>query len=311
MGGFAAATDGLRRSGMVVSLAKSVILASGGSAGAVLRQVAGAFGAQAAIHVKDLGVDDTLAATRKTPAQRKRVRDAVASAARIARLPHGWKGRARLTASLSGNQSKWGVDITGLPGHAAGRLRSAYLRAVSGGKAAKKAPEVTLALVAPGGFLDPALSHTRQVILNWAKRVAMDHSLVEWIAQAWTREVEQPSPPGKPRGPLALIVTQLRKLGWELTEPAEWHQRTEPRNAFDLEGLRNYLDRALSLSRWEGLAGRRRDFAGAEDGIDEEASFREPLKALQDRRNNTYLWEVRLRPLGGHVDHGPPLQGWF
>ena len=198
VGGFAAATDGLRRSGMVVSLTKSVILASGGSARAVLRQVAGAFGAQVAIHVKDLGVDDTLAAIRRTPAQKKRVRDAVASAARIARLPDGWKGRARLTASLSGNKSKWGVEITGLPGHAAGRLRSAYFRAVSGGKAARRAPEVTLALVAPGGFLDPALGHTRQVIFGWAKRVAMDHSLVEWVAQAWTREVDQPFPPVSP-----------------------------------------------------------------------------------------------------------------
>ena len=34
----------------------------------------------------------------------------------------------------------------------------------------------------------------------------------------------------------------------------------------------------------KGPAGRRRDFAGAEDGIDEEASFRELLKALQARR---------------------------
>ena len=231
----------LRRTGMVVSLAKSVILASGSSARAVLRQVAGAFGAQVAIHIKDLGVDDTLAATRRIPAQRKRVGDAEASAARVARLPHGWKGRARLTASLSGNHSKWGVDITGLPGHAAGRLRSAYLRAVSGGKAARRAPENTLALVAPRGFLDPALGLTRQVILSWAKRVAMDHSLVEWVAQAWTREVEQPSPPGKPRGPIAPIVTQLRKLGWEATEPALWRQRAEPRNVFDLEGLRNHV----------------------------------------------------------------------
>ena len=220
----------LRRSGMVVSLTKSLNLASGGSARAVLRQVAGAFGAQDAIHVKDLGVDDTLAATKRTPAQKKRVQDAVASAARIAKLPHGWNGRARLTASLSGNQSKWGVDITGLPGHAAGRLRSAFLRAVSGGKAARRAPEVTLALVAPGGFLDPALGLTRRVILSWAKCVSMEHSLVEWVAPAWTREVEQPSPPGKPRGPITLIVTQLRKLGWEPTEPALWHQGTELRS---------------------------------------------------------------------------------
>ena len=177
------------------------------------------------------------------------------------------------------------MDITGLPGHAAARLRSAYLRAVSGGNAARRAPEVILALVAQQGFLDPAPGLARQVTLSWAKRVAMDHSLVEWVAQAWTREVEQPSLPGKPRGPIALIVTQLRKLGWEPTEPAMWHQAAGPKNVFDLEGLRSHLDRALSLSRWEGLAGRRRDFAGAEDAIDEEASFREPLKALQDKRN--------------------------
>ena len=50
----------------------------------------------------------------------------------------------------------------------------------SGGKAAKRAPEVILALVAPQSFLDLALGFTRQVILSLAKRVAMDHSLVEW-----------------------------------------------------------------------------------------------------------------------------------
>ena len=163
-----------------------------------------------------------------------------------------------------------------------------YLRADSGGKAASKAPEVTLALVAPQSFLDPALSLTRQVILSWAKRVAMDHSLVEWAAQAWTREVDQPSPPSKPRGPIALIATQLRKLGWEPTGPALWHQGTEPRSVYDLEGLRNHLDQALSLSRWEGLAGRRTDFAGAEDGTDEEASFKESLKALQNERDTAF-----------------------
>ena len=57
---------------------------------------------------------------------------------------------------------------------------------------------------------------------------------------------------------------------------------------YDIEGLRSHLDRAHSLSRWEGSAGRRRDFAGAEDGIDEEASFREPLKALHDKRNTVF-----------------------
>ena len=105
VGGFAAATNELRRTGMVVSLAISVILASGSSARAVLRQVAGAFGAQVASHVKDLGVDHSLAATRRIPVHGKKVGDAVASAARIAKLPHGWEGKARLTASLSGNQS--------------------------------------------------------------------------------------------------------------------------------------------------------------------------------------------------------------
>ena len=58
---------------------------------------------------------------------------------------------------------------------------------------------------------------------------------------------------------------------------------------YELEGLRSHLDRALSFSRWEGLAGRRRAFVGAEDGIDEEASFREgPLKALHGRRNTVF-----------------------
>ena len=191
--------DEFRRTEIVVSFAKSVILASGSSARAVLRQVAGAFGAQVAVHVKDPGVDDTFAATRRVPAQRRRAGDAIASAGHIARLPHGWKGSARL-ASFSRNQSEWGMDITGLPGHTAGRLRSAYLRAVSGGSTARRAPEVILARVAPQGFFDLALVITRQVTLSWARRVAMDHSLVEWVAQAWTREIDQPSPRVSPEG---------------------------------------------------------------------------------------------------------------
>ena len=125
-------------------------------------------------------------------------------------------------------------------------------------------------------------------ILSWAKRVAMDPPLLEWVAQAWSREVDQPSPPGKPRGPIALIVTQLRRLGWEPTEPGLWHQGAKPRSVRDLERLRDHLDQALALSRWESLATRRREFAGAEDGIDQEASFREPRKALDARKNTTF-----------------------
>ena len=295
---------------MIVSLTKSVILASSSGARAVPRQVADAFGAQVAIHIKDLGVDDTLAATRRVPAQRKRVGDAVASAGRIARLPHGWKGRSRLTASLSKNQSKWGMEVSGLPGHAAGRPRSAYVRAVSGGNAARRAPEVILAMVAPRAFLDPDLGFTRQAILRWAKRVAMDPPLLEWVAQVWSREVDQPSPARKPRGPIARIVAQFRKLGWEPTEFGFWHLGTEPRRVRDLGGLRSHLDHALALSRWEGLATRRRDFAGAGDGIDEEASFRELCKALDARKNTYHLWEVCVHPLWRHLDQGPSLQGW-
>ena len=87
IGSFAAATDELRRTGVVVSLTKSVIQASGSPARAVLRQVAGAFGAQVAVHIENLGVDDTLAAARRVSAQRKRVGNAIASAVRIARPP--------------------------------------------------------------------------------------------------------------------------------------------------------------------------------------------------------------------------------
>ena len=55
-----------------------------------------------------------------------------------------------------------------------------------------------------------------------------------------------------------------------------------------MEGLRSHLDQALALSRWEGLATRIQEFAGVEDGIDEEASFRGPRKALVARKNTTF-----------------------
>ena len=111
---------------------------------------------------------------------------------------------------------------------------------------------------------------------------------MKWVAQAWAKEVHHPSPPGKPKGPIALIITKLCKLGWEPMEPGLWHQEAEPRDVRNLDRLRSNLDQALALSRWEALAARRRDFAGAEDGIDEEASFKEPLKALDGRRNTTF-----------------------
>ena len=191
-------------------------------------------------------------------------------------------------ASLSKNPSKWGKDFSRLPGHVAGRLKGAYVRDVSGGRAARRAPEVILALIAPKAFLDPALGLTRQVFLSWAKRVALDPPLVEWVAQAWAREIDHPSPPGKPKGPIALIAAQLCRHGWEPTEPSLWHQGAHPRNVRNLEGLRNHLDQALALSRLEALAARRRDFAGAKDGIDEEASFTERFKALDGKRNAAF-----------------------
>ena len=159
-----------------------------------------------------------------------------------------------------------------------------------------------MALVAPRAFRDLALGFTRHVIFSWAKRVALDSPLVEWVAQAWAKEVDHPSPPGKPRGPIALIVIQLRRLGWEPTEPGLWHQGTEPMDVRNFEGLRDHLDQALAFSRWEALAARRRDFAGAENGVDEEASFREPFKAFDGRRNTTFGKYACTHSIRRHLD---------
>ena len=74
VGSFVTASDEFCLTGMVVSLTKSVILASGSSARAALRQVADAFRAQVAVHVKDFGVDGIFTAVRRVPAKRKRVR---------------------------------------------------------------------------------------------------------------------------------------------------------------------------------------------------------------------------------------------
>lgn len=62
VGSFPTASDELRRTSMVVSLTKPITLASGSSTRAAFRQVADAFGAEVAVHFKDLGVDDTLTA---------------------------------------------------------------------------------------------------------------------------------------------------------------------------------------------------------------------------------------------------------
>ena len=63
-----------------------------------------------------------------------------------------------------------------------------------------------------------------------------------------------------------------------------------------------------SPSHWEGPAGGKMDFAGAEDGIDEEASFRKPLKALRDKRN-TVLGRYACILSGAGPSKEPPLTG--
>ena len=232
------------------------------------------------LHVKDLGVDDTLAGARRVEGQRERVQSGVDAASRVARVPLGWGCRARLVASLVKGQTQWGLDITGMAPQRAGRLRHAMVQAVTGGQAARRAPEVVLAMAAPNAFIEPAPHQTWTVIMNWSKRLTLDPGLAQWIGPAWESAKAFFRPKTRLKGPVDLLVRTVQDLGWEPRTPASWVTPEGPIEAASGERLGHVLAETIRQRRWESLAERRREFKGAEDGVDEAATFRGPLAAL-------------------------------
>ena len=267
--------------GMVVSTSKTVLLASGPETRQRLRLAAGEFRDMVALRVKDLGVDDSLGANHRRAAQAARVEEATRSARRIARLPLGWRGRATMALTLSKAQFSWGLDVTGLTGGTLRRLRRWLVFAVTGGVVARRAPEALLALAAPDAYLEPRLHLAFSVIRGWAKKCALDPGLPGFVLPAWRRELAEPSRQGRHRGPISLLVQQLRVIGWNPLEPARWLMPGGGEvDALHLEHTTAHLRNRLCVLRWEGLGERRADFRGAGAGVNEEETFRVPRGAL-------------------------------
>ena len=90
-----------------------------------------------------------------------------------------------------------------------------------------------------------------------------------------------PPPAGTSRGPVSLLIQAAATVGWATTNPITWvtadGRRIDVRHG---DGVRVALRRALESLRWQRLAARRRDFGGAQHGVDEHVSFQGARKAL-------------------------------
>ena len=122
--------------------------------------------------------------------------------------------------------------------------------------------------------MDPGETLTMNVLGGWAKKRLTIVGITEYIGAAWDKEVQEPSRKGHTRGPISLIVTKVRELGWEPDQPGKWrdHNRDviEPDPSGDFWAR---LKQRIADLRWAKLAARRSDFEGAEGGVDEATSF--------------------------------------
>ena len=253
VGGLHAARRQLESKGMVVSLSKTVLLASGAAARATLRAAAGEHKGMVSLAVKDLGVDDTLGACNRRAVQRKRVGDAAEAGSRIARLPTGWAGRITMAGALARSQYAWGADTLGMSAGTLRHLRKWIAHAVLGGSPARRAPEVVLALAAPGSFLEPRLHLLYVTVTNWSKRLAEHPDLGQTVELVWQKEVADPTPVSRHRGPIAVLVAAIRGVGWRPDAPASWATEAGARvNPANLEETSCRLVHRLRDLRWAG-----------------------------------------------------------
>ena len=155
-------------------------------------------------------MDDSLGANHRREAQAVMFDATAGSARRIARLPLGWRGRATMALGLSRSQFSWGMDVSGLTQGALRHLRRWMVYVVTGGSVARRAPEALLALAAPEAYLEPRPQLAYSVLRGWAKRCALDPGLPGFVLPAWRRELAEPSRPGRHRGPVSLLVQQVR-----------------------------------------------------------------------------------------------------
>ena len=274
---------------MVVSTTKTVFLASGKESRAALRQAAGPLVGMVGLRVRDLGVDHSLGANWVRPGQTARVQTAVQAARRIARLPLGWKGRGHMLVALVKAQFQWGLDVSGLSPTTLRTLQHWMVFAATGGHAARRAPEVTLALAAPSAWLQPDLHLTFTILRGWAKRLAENPGLAAFILPAWQHEVLHPSARGKPRGPVALLIAHVRRLGWQPVGPANWLSSLgADLHVTNLELITSEISHALRGRRWAEVSSRRADFAGLGEGVDEDATFRWPRSQLGSKRKTEH-----------------------
>eukprot|EP00972_Heterocapsa_arctica_P092203 13599680-Heterocapsa_arctica.AAC.1 len=124
--------------------------------------------------------------------------------------------------------------------------------AITGGSTARRSPEATFALVSPNSWLDPDLFLSSNVIGGWIKKLAQRPDLAEIVLPAWEQEVTNPSPDGRPRGLISLLVKQIRNLGWSPVGPSMWlsaeGEAIDPTNG---EQTKWHLNHALTARRWQ------------------------------------------------------------
>eukprot|EP00972_Heterocapsa_arctica_P075032 11073309-Heterocapsa_arctica.AAC.1 len=70
--------------------------------------------------------------------------------------------------------------------------------------------------------MDPELFLTANVIGGWITQLAQNPGIGNMVPPAWKQEVDSPTPEGRPRGPVSLLIKKIRKLGWSPVSPWHW-----------------------------------------------------------------------------------------
>ena len=256
--------------GMHLNTKKSGMVAAPASCAAHARRYMRSSGIAVVPTVRDLGLD-TSWSRRRQGTRQKRLAKQRTPAYRISCLPVQDQLRANMASSLLNGGGLYGVGAEGVSRTAEDTLRTLVHIAVVPGSRGRRCRHADLIAAGDPSQLDPGERSVWEVLKAWRRRVPSlpDPAL---LAEAWSERAARPH--RGILGPIAATQAVLRRLGWDAQDPWAWRDR-EGRAVPLWAGpeLKAVVHRDYQAVEWARVAAGRRDFAGTEGGIDEDATY--------------------------------------
>ena len=262
--------------------------------GVARRELASA-GVQVKDTAKDLGVDLSWG-RRRQGTRKERQRKAARHAQRIAGLPAGHDFRLHAAGAVVVTGGAYGAEVDGIAPSVAKALRTKVHRAVYPTAAARRCVEADLVFTGASHRLDPEEYSLRATVSAWVRNYARTPHK-ELAQTAWEKVSELATI--RPTGPVSATVHALRRLGWQADGPLSWYDHdARPVPMHDKHCLQQAVSEAHKLRNWERVAGRREDFQGAEQGVDESATLA-LLRKLRKKKQHKKAGTLAVALAGG------------